>query len=208
MEHGSIADIIRTKGGPPEWDDTAMARTLAGTAMGMKYIHSRGLTHRDLKPANIFIDKVWNPRVGDLGACRYVDPTMTAEVGTPLYRAPEVATEKADYDNSVDVFSFGMMSWEIITGKSLAADVFRGVSEYTLINALLNGKRPPLDGLDPDIGAVLARCWSGSPNDRPPFTAILEWLKTINYKIRPRVDGAQVASYVAEMERMERGFCY
>jgi serine/threonine protein kinase len=207
MDNGSVADVIAKNPTPPEWDDTAKARALVGTAMGMSYIHQRTLVHRDLKPANVFIDKDWNPRVGDLGSCRYTDLLMTVGVGTPIYRAPELNADET-YDESVDVFSFGMMSWEIITGKSLTTSVFaRFKTAFAVSKAIVDGLRPPLDDVDPEIGAVLARCWSPDSNKRPPFDNILHWFKSINYKIRPGVNGAQVAAYVADVERMERQFC-
>jgi hypothetical protein len=210
MEHGSIADVVALAAqgrAPPEWNATARARMLVGTAMGMNYIHGRGLVHRDLKPANVFIDKDWNPRVGDLGACRYQDAAMTLEVGTPLYCAPEVMEFEA-YDQSVDVFSFGMMSWEVITGKSLQRDVFPGLNIYSLPSAIKGGRRPPPAGVDGAVAELLSICWDVAPSARPTFADILQCFKAVNYKICPGADGDEIAAYVLEIERIEKRFCH
>lgn len=62
---------------------------------GMGFLHSRNVVHRDLKPANVLISETDDVNICDFGLSRLIEPdatTMTAEVGTPSYMAPEMAT--------------------------------------------------------------------------------------------------------------------
>ena len=78
----------------------------------MKYLHEHGIIHRDLKPENILIDKNYYPKICDFGLARCFPlsltnsykMTMTGQIGTPLYMAPELLMEEAGhYGPEVDV---------------------------------------------------------------------------------------------------------
>ena len=71
----------------------------------MKYIHSIGWIHLDMKPENILIDENGHPLIGDLGSSRLVDlnVTMTRNIGSPRYMAPEMY-EEGRYTNAIVMF--------------------------------------------------------------------------------------------------------
>jgi len=81
----------------------------------MAYVHSVDIIHRDLKAENILIDKFGNAKVGDLGLARGLDINMTCLAGTPKWEAPEVITGQR-YSTPADVYSFGMLLYEMSTG--------------------------------------------------------------------------------------------
>lgn len=86
-------------------------------ARGMAYVHSQGVIHRDLKPENILFDQNWCPKIADFGvACDEAccDP-LEEYAGTYRWMAPEMIKHKS-YGRKVDVYSFGLLLWEMVTG--------------------------------------------------------------------------------------------
>ena len=89
-------------------------------ALGMNYLHSRRVLHCDLKSSNILIDANWDIKLCDFGLSRVrsklhaKDDENRGLVGTPHWSAPEILRGKR-YDESSDVYSYGMILWEIVT---------------------------------------------------------------------------------------------
>ena len=86
--------------------------------LGLQHIHSKNIIHRDLKPENIMITKDNRAKILDLG-CGFKlekDRDMdNCKIGTLYYMAPEL-TEKKDYGTKVDVWSAGVILYELCTG--------------------------------------------------------------------------------------------
>lgn len=86
-------------------------------ARGMEFIHAQGVIHRDLKPENILIDQDFHMKIADFGiACEeaYCD-ALADDPGTYRWMAPEMIKHKG-YGKKVDVYSFGLILWEMISG--------------------------------------------------------------------------------------------
>jgi len=124
----SALDKLRN-GSPPNFmNGTGIAIIVSGLAHGMKFIHSSGVIHRDLKPENVLLDERGWVLIGDLGSCRLVDMkvTQTKLVGTPLYMAPEMYDE-GEYTAAVDVYSFGLIVYELLAGGPCSLERLRPV---------------------------------------------------------------------------------
>ncbi|KAJ1290869.1 hypothetical protein BS78_02G276000 [Paspalum vaginatum] len=115
MHGGSIFDFLYNRRGKFQLPD--VIRIASDVSKGMNYLHQINIVHRDLKTANLLMaDQV--VKVADFGVARVKDQSgvMTAETGTYRWMAPEVI-EHLPYDHRADVFSFGIVLWELLTGK-------------------------------------------------------------------------------------------
>lgn len=146
-------------------------------ALGMEWLHSRGIVHRDLKASNVLCTKFetgWTCCVADFECSIGV-------IGTGFFRAPEILQACKDYSISnkpelftkqADVYSYGMVCYEILTGR-LPFDDYR-VNDF---DHVLVGKRPKVpEYVDGWIHELLRMCWQSNPVDRPSFGVILEVL--------------------------------
>jgi len=110
------------------------------------------------------------------GAGGAATATMTKGAGTPLWMAPEVFAGGSHYGPEVDVYSYGIILWELLTRREPWAEI--EASQYIdfqrqLGEALEAGRRPAVDPADaeahPNFVALMAKCWAGDPQARPTF---------------------------------------
>ncbi len=165
---------------------------IIGIAFGMRYIHKKGIIHRDLKPGNILINEYNYPEISDFGSgvFQVVGGYLTDGIGTPSYMAPELY-DNLGYDESVDVYSFGVILYELI----FVERGFEG-SSLQIMRESLSGRRRSLEVLDNywaegvhlKIVEIIDRCWSVERSVRPSFEEIIDILVSIEFKIYEDID--------------------
>ena len=151
-------------------------------ADALEYLHSRHVVFRDLKPANVGFDSNDCVKIFDFGFATSIAPLLKQEYqgygpltetcGTRRYMAPEVAL-KLGYGKEVDVYSFGMLLWEICVLEK-PFDAIQSVEEFHDL-VVLCGKRPSLhsDPLwTPSLKHLMSKCWSTDPLDRPTMMEV------------------------------------
>lgn len=104
-------------------------------ARGMQYIHSQGVIHRDLKPENILIGEDSRLILADFGiACEEaVCDLLADDPGTYRWMAPEMIKRKS-YGRKVDVYSFGLILWELLTGTIPYEDMNPIQAAFAVVN--------------------------------------------------------------------------
>ncbi|KAK9055137.1 hypothetical protein SSX86_026219 [Deinandra increscens subsp. villosa] len=165
-------------------------------AFGMEYLHGKNIVHFDLKSDNLLVN-LRDPhrpicKVGDLGLSKVKRQTLISGGvrGTLPWMAPELLNGSSSLvSEKVDVFSFGIVMWELLTGDEPYADLHYGAIIGGIVS---NTLRPPVpESCDSEWRALMERCWSAEPSERPSFTDIANQLRTITSKVPPKVQAYQ-----------------
>ncbi|EFA79492.1 LIM-type zinc finger-containing protein [Heterostelium album PN500] len=146
-------------------------------ANGMEYLHSLGVIHRDLKSGNVLITDDMRGKVIDFGTSRSLDLSkqMTLNLGTSCWMAPEVFRNEP-YTESCDVYSFGIVLWEIFCRR----DPYDGVNSWSIPVMVCKGERPVVPADCPSEYAKLIKaCWVDKAKKRPKFKEIRSTLNKI-----------------------------
>jgi serine/threonine protein kinase len=99
-----------------------IAHIVDSVGAGLAYAHKRGILHRDIKPSNVLMATDGQIYLSDFGLARIAqsgESTLTSDMilGTPQYISPEQALGKKDLDEGTDIYSFGVMLYELVVGK-------------------------------------------------------------------------------------------
>jgi serine/threonine-protein kinase len=178
VEGGSLASHIRGEPMPPR-DAAGLVSTLAHA---VHFAHTKGIIHRDLKPSNILLRRDGVPKVHDFGLARKDhdedhDGTLTLPgqpLGTPAYMSPEQAAGKIDQiGTSTDIFSLGVILFELLTGRR----PFRAESAAELLYAVIHHDSGPpsrVNGAIPrDLDPICMKCLHKDPAKRYPSAEAL-----------------------------------
>lgn len=181
--------LLRAKVLMPESEVLSLAVQLASA---LQSAHARGIVHRDLKPGNIML--VSDPampsgervKLLDFGIAKLADgvaeanksPTRTGAIlGTPKYMAPEQCRGIGDIDGKVDVYSLGVLLYQLLCGRA----PFEAGSQFELISKQLFEAPPPLDAQHPKISkplvALVHRMLAKSREHRPAMDEVFNNLQ-------------------------------
>ena len=159
----------------------AKARLARDVALGVQAAHAAGLIHRDLKPANILVERQedgsLHPWVLDFGIAREHDAaglTATGDVlGTPSYMSPEQAAGESQLDRRSDVFSLGVVLYELLAGRL----PFRGESQLEVVASVLRDEPEPLhrvaSQVPDDLATITMTCLERDQGRRYPSARAL-----------------------------------
>ncbi len=176
------------------------ARTVAQIARALHHAHTRGFVHRDVKPANILIDVDGNPKVTDFGLAIHDDDQWDHKdevAGTRPYMSPEqVRRESHRLDGRTDVWSLGVVLYEMLTGKR----PFRGEGTAQLSDEILHrDPKPPRqirDSIPRRLEQVCLRCLSKAMTDR--YSTSLDLAEELEACVIPDGDQSTPLAVLAE----------
>ncbi|KAG0553636.1 hypothetical protein KC19_12G027000 [Ceratodon purpureus] len=194
--------------GDPPFSISEAVHMMLQVAEGMLFLHEKSIVHRDLKSRNILVKRLKATEVGiktvhvkvaDFGLSRTKEKsrtysTQTLNQGTTRWMAPEMiklanedghveshSEEVLKYPFKVDVYSFGMVCFEILTGDM----PFPSLTTREVKRKVLGGERPQLPDDCPErLRCLIEACWSPKPDERPGFDYIcaeLRHLKCAHY---------------------------
>jgi serine/threonine protein kinase len=158
LEGSDLARVLSQRGPLPLAEAVDYIEQIADA---LNAAHQRGIVHRDVKPANVFVTQhSGRPflKVLDFGIAKAIDANAThltsgvATVGTIPYMSPEQLTASRDVDPRADVWSLGVVFYEMVAGRR----PFDAPSGAELIVAIMQLAPPPLRALRPDVPDALA----------------------------------------------------
>lgn len=194
---------------------TRLLRYLQHAAEGLAKAHAAGIVHRDLKPDNIMISREGHAKVLDFGLAKLLElqklSSTSSEMATAIihqesqpgtvlgtvgYMSPEQAQGRTkEIDNRSDIFSFGCILYEVVTGHK----PFEGKDAIDTLNKIIREPAAPLSSLNPDAPAdlqrIVRRCLAKDPEERyQTIKDVAIEIKEVRRELRS-VAGTEISSH-------------
>jgi serine/threonine protein kinase len=193
---GTLKDRFLESGRQPWAPDDALALA-AQMLPALDFAHEHGVIHRDVKPANVLLERDW-AWLADFGIARMalgdgapVGPTLTggAVIGTPEYMAPEQVVPDPDrpLDGRADLYAFGVVLYELLTGRVPFKGETTWETCYQVMQAPLPRPRELNPALPASVEAILLQALSRNRDDRFATGAELE--AALREGVRRQADG-------------------
>jgi hypothetical protein len=198
MPNGNLYNFLRDPAKSDQW--AIRYRIATEITSGLVFMHSRNVIHGDLKSLNILLDETHHAKICDFGIAKIKkssekDAANSTEIGASsggsvAWMAPELFSENNQNTYKSDVYSYGVILWEIATGKQ----PFEKLNVYR-ITYLQGGKDynretdNPIPKEPPSMAKLIKWCWNKDPKDRPDMSQAVPVLQEEyekNYKSSPK----------------------
>ncbi len=177
MPKGSLYGLLRN-GQPLPWE--IRFQIAMDAACGLKDLHGYHILHRDLKSMNILLDDRLRAKLADFGLAKVKHETSSQSSiakGTVLWMAPELFDEEPKMTAASDIYSFGMVLWELVTRILPYA---KAPNQMVAARWIEKGKKEDIPGdCPPKLKAIIESCWDLTPAKRPTAIQVAERLKPL-----------------------------
>ncbi len=149
-------------------------------AWGLKDLHAYSILHRDLKSLNILLDDRLRAKLADFGLARVKQETSSQSSlakGTVLWMAPELFKRKAEVTAAADIWSLGMVLWELSTREIPFKDA---QNQLQAMGWIKDGEKEEIPVDCPvELKLIIESCWDLTPTNRPTAVQVVERLKPL-----------------------------
>ncbi len=150
------------------------------TAWGLKDLHGYSILHRDLKSLNILLDDRLRAKLADFGLAKVKQETSsqsTVAKGTVLWMAPELFKRRAEITTAADIWSLGMVLWELASREIPFKDAQNQLQAATWIK---DGEKEEIPSDCPaELKGIIESCWDLTPGKRPTAIQVVDRLKPL-----------------------------
>ena len=180
---------------PNNWNGTIKSKTVFGIACALQHLQNQNAFHRYLTPSSILYDANFEPRLVDFAYSKVEtanEDTKKTLINTnsPIYQAPELETQI--YDWKVDNFSYGVILYQIATGK----EAFNSkLGTYRVQQQIAGTNRPPLSDVCPRLANMIDDLWQADPKGRPDLIYIIKSLNDYDEPLFPETDMDDYSRY-------------
>jgi len=205
MELGTLHDLLLSS---TPLDFNILVKMAKDIADGMKFLHDNKILHRDFNSKNILLTNGYQAKVADFGLSRKkLDDTTTLSyiIGQIPWMAPEVLQISKNYSQKADVYSFGILLWQMVSRQSPCPP---GLSYITMAYKVVNDQwRPEIPpNILPDWVYLIQRSWSQTAVSRPTFQDITERMSGFVIveldlpKVTPNLEPTSTNIYLNQMD--------
>ena len=177
MPKGSLYDLLRNNQ-PLPWE--IRFQIAMDAAWGLKDLHGYHILHRDLKSLNILLDDRLRAKLADFGLAKVKHETSSQSSiakGTVLWMAPELFDDEPKMTTASDIYSFGMVLWELVTR---ALPYAKAPNQMVAARWIEKGKKEDIPGDCPaELKKIIESCWETLPAKRPTAVQVAERLKPL-----------------------------
>ncbi|XP_072039925.1 LOW QUALITY PROTEIN: uncharacterized protein [Amphiura filiformis] len=165
----------------PSLDHVGYYQIARDICLGMNYLHRHRpvVLHLDLKPMNVLLGTYGRAKIADFGFSKLRHEAGSGKVrGTPAWMAPELLENATELTPKVDVYSFAIILWEMLTRDS----PYEGLSVFQVLERVRRNKRLEIPSSCPEpLRRLICACWEHKPNKRPSFKDILISLEGLSF---------------------------
>ncbi|XP_069574080.1 tyrosine-protein kinase Tec isoform X1 [Brachyistius frenatus] len=171
MEHGCLLNFLRQQRG--SFSLGSSLSICLDVSEGMEHLEANGFIHRDLAARNCLVNDALVVKVSDFGMARYVlDDQYTSSSGAkfPVKWSPPEVFNFCKHSSKSDVWSFGVLMWEVFTQGQMPFEQSPNHEVVTLITQGHRLYRPKM--ASPTIYDIMQLCWHERPEERPSFSQL------------------------------------
>ena len=167
-------------------------------------MHGYSILHRDLKSLNILLDDRLRARLADFGLAKVKQETSsqsTVAKGTVLWMAPELFKRRAEITAAADIWSLGMVLWELVSREIPFKDAQNQLQAATWIK---DGEKEEIPSDCPaDLKAIIESCWNLTPSQRPTAIQVVERLKSLSQSLSSSAQDPSKPDVIADTKDEE-----
>lgn len=184
MEKGNLNDQLSNS----ILDWVKKLEIIHDVAKGLQHLHELCIMHRDIRPHNVVLNEDMHAKLIDFGIAKSEEDLIDVERNEDIKYLPfrvtalEILTEKEIYSFAADIYSFGLLMWQIATH----IEPWQEVNEVETMIEILKSNNKPTSKLPPNtpkvIHSLIQRCWSNQKEERPSITQITAELQASKYE--------------------------